>query len=268
MPTRAWPRPTESSMKDAPFPSGGPSTLTIMGSSGPSTRRWSPRKPPPTSPQSSKSWESPASEWIEDRRQAEPLRCGGAAPRLCWRSRPLRGSISLQSLQTGPAIFQLSEDLPEKPAMHPAGYAAIRPGRERKGLGVLEMMGHLVEKRVEQFFDGPKTLLVVPRIEANQPARLVIAAQHPHGGPVIDVQVIIDATLVDPLEAMAEEGAERGDRGREECGHRSGARPQTRSRGPGRISLILGPDLDLSSRHEDVVVASLPAPAGVRLGWK
>src|SRR5271157_3161432 len=190
------------------------------------------------------------------------------AEALCRRSRPWRGSISLHSLQAGPAIFQLSEDLPEKPAVHPAGHASTRPGRERKGLGVLEVVSHLVEKRVEKLFHWPQTLLPVPSIDADQPARLVIAPQHPHGGPVVDVQVIIDATLVDPLEALAKEWAERGDRRHEECGPRRGGRPQTRPRGPLWISLSRGPDLDLSSRHEDVVVASLSAPAGVRLGWK
>src|SRR5208282_108777 len=95
-----------------------------------------------------------------------------------------------------------------------------------------------------------------------------IAPQHPHGGPVVDVQVIIDATLVDPVEALAKEWAERGDRRREECGQRRGGRPQNRSRRPRWIPLIRGPDLHLGSRHEDVVVASLSAPAGVRLGWK
>ena len=85
-----------------------------VGSSGPSTRRWSPRRPPPTSPRSSKSWESPASEWIEDRRQAEPLWCGGAAPRLCRRSRhceaPSRCNLCKRAQRyfNSPRIFQKS----------------------------------------------------------------------------------------------------------------------------------------------------------------
>src|SRR3954447_14076333 len=67
----------------------------------------------------------------------------------------LLGLMALLLLQPDPAVFQLAEDPPEEAAVHPAGYAAAGAGREREGLGIFQVVGHLVEERIEQLFQRP-----------------------------------------------------------------------------------------------------------------
>ena len=137
--------------------------------------------------------------------------------------------------------------------MHPAGHASARPRRERVRLGVFEVVGHLVQERVEQLFQGPQPLLAVAHVDAHQAARLVVAAEHAGRGPAVDIQVVIDAAPVDSLEAVPEERAE----GRE---RRDEASRRRRVRGP--RDLAVGPRPRARPRPGDrqIVVTSLPAP--------
>src|SRR5262245_16806989 len=93
--------------------------------------------------------------------------------------------------------------------MHPAWYSSAGPGRERQWLGIFEVMSHLVEERVEQLFQGTWPELAVFRVNANQPAVLVVAPQNPGGRSVVDVKLVVDPAPVDSLEAVAEQGPDR-----------------------------------------------------------
>ncbi len=57
------------------------------------------------------------------------------------------------ALEVHPAGLELAQDPPEQAAVHPARDPAAFPAIERVGLGVFEVVGHLVQERVEQLFD-------------------------------------------------------------------------------------------------------------------
>ena len=191
--------------------------------------------PRPTLLPSSRSWVSLASERMNSLPAGPPWR-HAQTPQALSAIRFLARPRRVLSLQPGPAIFQLTQDLPEQPAVHPAWHASARPGRERIRFGVFQVVSHLVEKRVEKFFQRANTLLAVPGIDANQPARFVIPSENPHRGPVIDIQVVISPAPVDFFEAKPEQRAQCRDRGCEhapsEPGVSAAAEPPGRAEDP------------------------------------
>src|SRR5438270_3935723 len=141
-------------------PSDGLSTSIRKESSAPSTRRSKRVITARTSPPSSPSSVFQRSELAGRRHSGSSINSLGSGPLLL--------------LQSGPAVFQLTQDLPEEPAVHSTGHATAGAGRERKRFGVFQVMGHLVKKRVEQLLERPDALPAFPCIDANQPSRLVI----------------------------------------------------------------------------------------------
>src|SRR3954447_19546024 len=105
---------------------------------------------------------------------------------------------SAPGLEVGPAALELAENPPEEAAVHPAGDALAGAGVERVGLGVLDVVGQLVEERVEQFLQRPAPPLAVVGVNPDQPARLVIAAEDARRGAGVDVQLVLDQAAVNP----------------------------------------------------------------------
>ena len=60
---------------------------------------------------------------------------------------------ALPELEVGPPPLELAQDAPEEPTVHAAGDAPALPRVERVGLGVLDVVRHLVQEGVEQLFE-------------------------------------------------------------------------------------------------------------------
>ena len=79
---------------------------------------------------------------------------------------------------------------------------------ERIGLGILDMVCHLVEERVEEFLHRPPSSVAVVGVDANQTATAVVSAQHPSGGSDVHVDLEIKLEEVESIEAGAKQRAE------------------------------------------------------------
>src|SRR5690349_21716967 len=107
-------------------------------------------------------------------------------------------------LQLGPSPLQLAQDPPEEPAVHPARDPAALARVERVGLGVLDVMRHLVQERVEQLLQGSSAELPVVRVDPDQPPGLVIAPEDAGRRPRVDVDLVVAEAGIDPIEPGAE----------------------------------------------------------------
>ena len=107
-------------------------------------------------------------------------------------------------LEIRPALLQLAQDHPEEAAVHPAGNASAAAGVERVGLGVFDVVGHLVEEGVEEFLERTAAELAVVGVDPHQRPGLVVAAEHPGGRAGVDVDLVGDEAAVDLVEPRAE----------------------------------------------------------------
>ena len=112
----------------------------------------------------------------------------------------------------GPAPLELAEDSPEEPAVHQAGDPAAAARAKRLRLGVFEMVRDLVQEGLEQLFERPRAVDLVVRVDPDQPARPVVAAQHAAGGPGVDVDDEGDPAGVDLLQPVAKQRCQGRDR--------------------------------------------------------
>src|SRR5260370_23650935 len=107
-------------------------------------------------------------------------------------------------LELSPAGFEVAENLPEELAVHAPGDAAAGAGVERVGLGVFDVMGDLVEERVEELLERSPAELAVVGIDTHELPRLVIAPQDARRGTRVDVDLVIDQAAIRPVEAGPE----------------------------------------------------------------
>ena len=137
-------------------------------------------------------------------------------------------------LEVRPAPLQLAEDSPEEPAVHPPSDPLAPLRVERAGLGVLDVVRHLVQERVEELLQRSSAELTIVRVDPDQPPRPVVAPEHAHRRPGVELELEVDLAGIDPFQAGPEERTERRHRRLEaQRGPRtSGAAAVSRS-GPG-----------------------------------
>src|SRR4051794_37595775 len=86
-------------------------------------------------------------------------------------------SDSLPFLLVRPANLQVPQNPPEQPAVHAAGDAAACLGLEGLGLGVFEVVGHLVEEGVEKLLHRAPAEDAVVCVDADQALTVIVATQ-------------------------------------------------------------------------------------------